>query len=264
MTVLMQISDPHFGTEQPPVVEALLRLVHAQAPQLIVMSGDLTQRAHRREFTAARAFVDRCAPVPTLAIPGNHDIALFNVAARAFYPYAAYRHAFGKTLEPVHVSDELLVLCVKTTRRYRHKDGDVSDRQIQRVSRQLERATTKQLRVVVTHQPVAAAVAADHKNLLHGREKAIAAWAAAGVDLILGGHIHLPYVMPLADLPRRIYAVQAGTAVSTRVRDGVPNSINLIRYEGHASLAVVERWDYRAADDAFVPVMRHALALGAA
>jgi 3',5'-cyclic AMP phosphodiesterase CpdA len=262
MTVLMQISDPHFGTEQPPVLEALLRLVRAQKPQLIVMSGDLTQRAHRREFAAARAFVDRWAPVPTLVIPGNHDIPLFDVAARAFYPYARYRRAFGPELEPVHASDDLLVLCVKTTRRYRHKDGEVNDRQIQRVSRQLEHATPKQLRVVVTHQPVAAAVAADHKNLLHGRERAVAAWANAGADLILGGHIHLPYVMPLTGLPRRVYAVQAGTAVSTRVRDGVPNSVNLIRCEGPASQAVVERWDYLAADDAFEPVMRHVLALG--
>lgn len=262
MTVLLQISDPHFGTEQPPVVEALLRLVHQLQPQLIVMSGDLTQRAHRREFATARAFVDRCAPVPTLAIPGNHDIPLFNMAARAFYPYAHYRRAFGSVLEPVYESDEALVLCLNTTRRYRHKDGDVSDTQIQRVARCLDNAATSQLRVVVTHQPVAAAVASDHKNLLHGRERAIATWARAGVDLILGGHIHLPYVMPLQNLPRRVYAVQAGTALSTRVRDGVPNSVNLIRYQGPASEAVVERWDYLSRETAFVCVKQHALALG--
>ena len=211
MTVLLQISDPHFGTEQPPVVEALLRLVQHQQPTLIVMSGDLTQRARRSEFAAARQFVDRCTPVPTLAIPGNHDIPLFNLAARALYPYANYRRAFGPEMEPVHASDDALVLCLKTTRRYRHKDGEVSDTHIQRVSRRLEGATPRQLRVVVTHQPIAAAVASDHKNLLHGREPAIAAWADAGVDLILGGHIHLPYVMPLQDLPRHVYAVQAGT-----------------------------------------------------
>jgi 3',5'-cyclic AMP phosphodiesterase CpdA len=262
MTALLQISDPHFGTEQPKVVEALLRLVQSQQPTLIVMSGDLTQRARRSEFAAARQFVDCCAPTPTLVIPGNHDIALFNLAARVFYPYASYRRAFGPELEPVHLSDDVLVLCLKTTRRYRHKDGEVSQAQIQRVSRQLERATPRQLRVVVTHQPIAAAVASDHKNLLRGRERAIPEWAKAGVDLILGGHIHLPYVMPLQNLSRRVYAVQAGTAVSTRVRDGVPNSVNLIRYDGLSPQAQVERWDYLAAEDAFVPVMRHALALG--
>jgi 3',5'-cyclic AMP phosphodiesterase CpdA len=262
MTVLLQISDPHFGTEQPPVVEALLRLVKQQQPTLIVMSGDLTQRARRGEFAAARQFVDRLAPVPALVIPGNHDIPLFNLPARAFNPYANYRRAFGNALEPVHESHDALVLCLKTTRRYRHKDGEVSNAQIQRVASQLERATPRQLRVVVTHQPVAAAVASDHKNLLHGREQAIAAWARAGVDLILGGHIHLPYVMPLQDLPRRVYAVQAGTAVSTRVRDGIPNSVNLIRHDGSSPQVLVERWDYLAAGDVFAPVMRHTLALG--
>lgn len=264
MTVMLQISDPHFGTEQPLVVEALLRLVKSQQPTLIVMSGDLTQRARRSEFAAARQFVDRCMPVPTLAIPGNHDIPLFNLAARAFFPYANYQRSFGRELEPVHASDDALVLCLKTTRRYRHKDGEVSHAQIQRVSRRLEGATPRQLRVVVTHQPVAAAVASDHKNLLHGRERAVAAWARAGVDLILGGHINLPYVMPLQNLPRRVYAVQAGTAVSTRVRDGVPNSVNLIRYDGSSPQALVERWDYLATQDAFGMVMRHSLALGVA
>ena len=264
MTVLLHVSDPHFGTEQPPVVEALLRLIKQQQPSLIVMSGDLTQRAQRSEFAAARQFVDRSMPIPTMVIPGNHDIPLFNLAARAFRPYGHYRHAFGEEMEPVHASDSALVLCLKTTRRYRHKDGEVSSAQIRRVADQLARATPKQLRVVVTHQPVAAAAASDHKNLLHGRERAVAAWARAGVDLILGGHIHLPYVMPLQNLPRRVYAVQAGTAVSTRVRDGVPNSVNLIRHEGASPQALVERWDYLAAEDAFGMVMRHALALGPA
>ena len=86
MTLLLQISDTHFGTEQPPVVEALVRLAHEQAPDLVVLSGDITQRARRKQFRAARAFVDRLGVAVTLAIPGNHDIPLFDVAARLFYP----------------------------------------------------------------------------------------------------------------------------------------------------------------------------------
>ncbi len=261
MTVLLQISDTHFGTEQPPVVEALVRLVHEQAPDLVVLSGDITQRARRKQFRAARAFVDRLGVVVTLAIPGNHDIPLFNVAARLFYPYANYSREFGIELEPVFESDQLLVITLNTTRFYRHTDGEVSNEQIKRVATRLEQAAPTKLRVVVTHQPVAVTRAQDETNLLHGRMEAIRHWAQAGADIILGGHIHLPYVLALhqqvAELPRRLWAIQAGTAVSSRVRHEVGNSVNLIRYSVQAARrreAVIERWDYVKSEQNFQAV----------
>lgn len=259
MSLLIQISDPHFGTERPPVVEALLRLVHAQVPDLVVMSGDITQRARRRQFDAARAFVARLRAPATLVIAGNHDIALYNVAERMLAPYAAYRRAFGRDLEPAFESDSMLVLGVNTTRPYLHERGAVSASQIERVARRLERAAPAQLRVVVTHQPVCVIAPEDAHDLLIGHERAVRRWAAAGVDLVLGGHIHLPFVRALgachAGLPRRAWAVQAGTAVSSRVRGEAGNSVNLIRTEGALPRrCVVERWDYRADADRFEPV----------
>ncbi len=261
MTVLLQISDTHFGTEQPPVVEALVRFAREQAPDLVVLSGDITQRARRKQFRAARAFVDRLGVAALLAIPGNHDIPLFNVAARLFYPYANYSREFGIELEPVFESDQLLVITLNTTRFYRHTDGEVSNEQIKRVATRLEQAAPTKLRVVVTHQPVAVTRAQDETNLLHGRMEAIRHWAQAGADIILGGHIHLPYVLALhqqvAELPRRLWAIQAGTAVSSRVRHEVGNSVNLIRYSVQAARrreAVIERWDYVKSEQNFQAV----------
>ena len=98
MTTLLQISDPHFGTERAPAVQALLRLAREQAPDVVVLSGDITQRARRSQFDAARAFIDELQPPALVAIPGNHDIPLFNVIARMFTPYANYVHAFGDNL----------------------------------------------------------------------------------------------------------------------------------------------------------------------
>jgi 3',5'-cyclic AMP phosphodiesterase CpdA len=267
MTLLLQISDPHFGTEQPQVVDALLRLANTHRPDLVVMSGDITQRARRAQFSAARAFVDKFGTTPFVIVPGNHDIPLYNIFARAMHPYANYRRVFGHDLEPVFESDALLVIGVNTTRPYRHKDGEVSVQQAERVARLLERATPGQLRVIVTHQPVLAARANDVHNLLHGREHAVQRWAQAGGDLILGGHIHLPYVLPLhaayKDLPRRMWAVQAGTSLSSRVRGAVPNSVNLIEYDnasvGGERRAVIARWDFNAELLLFEPVTRHEL-----
>lgn len=253
MSVLLQISDPHFGTEQAPVAEALVALSRQQRPDLLVLSGDITQRARASQFRQARAFTDRLG-LPLLAIPGNHDIPLFHLGARLVQPYARHCEAFGDALEPVHASPELLVLGVNTTRWYRHKNGEVSPEQIERVARQLAGATPAQLRVVVVHQPVAALRAEDVHNLLRGRAAALQRWAAAGADLVMGGHIHLPYVLALPGLVRPVWAVQAGTAVSSRVRAGVPNSVNLLRW-GHGAptgRCQIERWDCAAAGQAFV------------
>ena len=266
MNTVLQVSDPHFGTERPPVVEALLRLVQAQTPALVLLSGDITQRATAGEFALAQRFVARLGPTPVLAIPGNHDLPLFNLAMRAFAPYARYRRVFGPALERVHETPEWLVLGVDTTRRWRHEDGQVSAGQIERVARRLAQALPDQLRIVALHHPVAVSRPVDTKNLLHGRAAAIREWARAGADLILGGHIHLPFVVPLhasnPGLPRRLWVVQAGTAVSSRVRHDSPNSVNLIRRTGAASSCEVERWDYNATADSFQPVLTHQLQCG--
>ncbi|MBC7435369.1 MAG: metallophosphoesterase [Bdellovibrionales bacterium] len=255
MSVLLQLSDAHFGTEQAPVALALEMFARQQRPDLVVLSGDITQRALPAQFHAARAFVDRLE-APVLAIPGNHDIPLFNLWARLGSPYAHYTDAFGADLEPVHRSSDLLVVCVNTTRPWRHKHGEISSEQIDRVARLVESAEAAQLRVVVVHQPVAVPGPQDEVNLLRGHEDALQRWAAAGVDLVMGGHIHLPYVMALPGLARPLWAVQAGTAVSSRVRDGAPNSVNLLRCgpDAAAGCCCIEQWDYSTGQQAFLLV----------
>ena len=266
MTTVLQVSDPHFGTEQPAVVAALLDLAARERPDVLVVSGDITQRARRRQFQAARAFIERIAAPRTLTIPGNHDIPLFNVFARAFAPYGGYERVFGRELEPGFDSPDLLVTCVNTTRPRRHKDGEVSPAQVEQVVTRLRGAGPSQLRVVVVHQPVMAARTDDERNLLHGRDGAVRAWVAAGADLVMGGHIHWPYACSLQlgfrDLPRDAWIVQAGTAVSSRTRDGVPNSVNLLRCAATPGgrRCRIERWDYSADERGFARVEHHDVA----
>lgn len=267
MSVLIQISDPHFGTEQAPVVRALQALVREQSPEVLVLSGDLTQRARAWQFAAARKFVDELRIPQVLAVPGNHDIPLFNLAARAMWPYANYRRAFGAELEPELDTPELLIVCVNTTRNWRHIDGQISSAQVERVSRRLQAASRRQLRLVVTHQPLDVPDPREAHDLAHGRAAAARAWCEAGMDLVMGGHIHLPYVTSFQesfpDVRRRAWCVQAGTATSWRVRPDAPNSINLLRYGSHATppTCVVERWDYMAVRDRFENVSTRALEL---
>jgi 3',5'-cyclic AMP phosphodiesterase CpdA len=260
MTRILHLSDTHFGTERKPVVEAALDLARALAPDLVVLSGDITQRARRGQFAAARKFIERLS-LPVLAVPGNHDIPLFNVFARALNPYGNYKRALGAVLEPVFENDGLLAIGVNTTRPRRRKDGEISGGQIARVAQRLRQARPGQLRVVVAHHPVRSKEDSDLSNLLIGRQHALEAWTQAGVDLVLGGHIHLPYVLPLdASAPAGGWVVQAGTTCSRRVRGKVPNSVNVIDRDGEGGCHV-ERWDYAAGTHAFAPVDKTPVAL---
>ena len=264
MTVLVQISDTHFGTEQAPIVEALVRWIRAQAPDVLLLSGDITQRATRPQFAAARAFLDRLQVPHTLVIPGNHDIPLYALGARLFTPYGRYCEAFGTELEPVMDAPDCLLQALNTTRWWRHEDGQLSNAQIERVAARLQAARPEQLRIVAVHQPLAVSRPEDRRNRLHGHAQASARWAEAGVDLVLGGHIHLPFAAPLA-ARSTAWVVQAGTAVSSRVRSGAPNSVNLIRGprvdaqgQRHCQL---ERWDHPPGASGFVQVSAQQLPL---
>jgi 3',5'-cyclic AMP phosphodiesterase CpdA len=265
MSVLLHIADTHFGTEQPPVVKALIALAAQQRPDLVVLAGDITQRARPAQFRAAKAFVDRLR-APVLAVPGNHDIALFDLWARLTRPYARYARVFGADLEPVHSSPELLVVGVNTTRAWRHKNGEVSSEQIERVASLLSAASPQQLRVVVVHQPAAVTRARDRVSLLRGHQAALQAWSVAGADLVLGGHIHLPFTLAPQGLVRRLWVLQAGTAVSSRTRPEAPNSVNILRWgeapsardaQAHTAsaargLCLIEQWDFACHDQVFV------------
>ncbi len=256
MSLLLHISDTHFGTEDPPVVAALQRLATTLRPDVLVFSGDITQRARSAQFAAARAFCDSLGIERLLALPGNHDIPLFNLPARLLDPYGGYRDAFGDELEPELEGDDLLLLGVNTTRPARHKNGEVSTAQVARVARRLETARREQLRVVVTHQPACVMREEDEPDRLRGGHAAIQAWSRAGADLVLGGHIHLPY---LTDACARGAGHAAGAVLRAGRHGGVAagaarlaqfgerGALEAARGRRAARVCRVERWDYELA-----------------
>ncbi len=249
--VLLQVSDAHFGTEHAPVADALRALAHEQRTDVTVWTGDLTQRARPAQFAAARRYADSL-PGVQVAMPGNHDIPLYDVVRRALRPYARFRHAFGPVLEPELERDDMLLLLVDTTRRWRHKHGQLSRAQVERVAARLARASPAQLRIVATHQPLHALAAEDAHHRVRAPRETLARWADAGADLVLGGHTHRPRCARVAAGHRPVWVVQAGTSLSSRVRGGLANSVNLVRHDAPARRCVVERWDYDSDTRRFV------------
>ncbi|QVW26073.1 metallophosphoesterase [Pseudomonas hormoni] len=258
MTSLLHISDTHFGTEQPPVMQAFETHVKAHGADLVLFTGDITQRARREQFASAQAFIKRIKDygVPqVLTIPGNHDIPMYNLLARIFSPYGNYRRYIDSNLAPIFENDDALIIGLNTTHPTRRKAGKVTARQVEEVAERLQKCDPQKLRIVVAHQPFGSIVASDRRNLQIGARAALERWASSGLDLVMGGHIHLPYVLALstqyAGLSKEIWGVQAGTTLSSRIRGNSPNSFNRLYLDKRTRQVAIERWEYSDSRAAF-------------
>ncbi len=227
MRRLVHLSDLHFGRDRPELLEPLLSAVNALAPDVVAISGDLTQRARRRQFAAARAFVDRLE-APCLIVPGNHDVPLDRPVSRLFRPFLRYREAFGRDLEPLWQDEEMLIVGVNSVNPLAWQRGWVARRALRRIRRVIMAAPESLARVVVMHHPLEH-LPDERKALTRGAERAVDALAAAGADVVLSGHLHSWRAEPFAKREGRagLVQVQAGTGLSNRLR-GEENDFNLL------------------------------------
>lgn len=238
MRTLLHLSDLHFGRVDHSLVEPLIEAAHRFAPDLVVVSGDFTQRARRKEYRAARTFLGR-VPRPQLVVPGNHDIPLWDVVRRFVSPLGRYRHYISEELMPFFQDEEIAVLGINTARSLTRKFGRINQRQVMKADEILSRVKPGVVKVVVTHHPFD--VPAGLRSHLVGRaEMAMKGLAQAGVDLLLAGHLHLRHTGLTAQRYQieghSALVVQAGTTISTRGR-GEANSFNVIRI-GHPEIAI--------------------------
>ena len=251
MRTLVHLSDLHFGRIDAALLDPLRQAVAAAQPDLVVVSGDLTQRARTGEFEQARAFLDRL-PRPRLVVPGNHDVPLYRVWERFLSPLGKYRRFIEPDLEPAFVDAEMAVVGINTARSLTFKNGRINEAQMAAIRRRFDPLGESVLKVVVTHHPFDLPDRGGAVELVGRARAAMDVFSRCGVDLLLAGHFH---TSEAGDTSARYQiagysalVVQAGTATSTRGR-GEENSFNVLRLSRDD--VVVERWAWRGDSRAF-------------
>jgi 3',5'-cyclic AMP phosphodiesterase CpdA len=226
MTRIALLADLHFGRADPDLATTLLAAVKQAQPDLVLIAGDFVQRARASQFRLARAFLDGL-PAPWRAVPGNHDLPLFNLPARLARPHAAYRRWIAPETEFTLQLEDTLVLGLDTTTPWRHQRGHVRDAQVERVLRQMQGAGAR-LPVIVAHHPFHQRESVA-KELMIGAPGALARWAEAPPHMLLTGHLHQFLVEPFVarEGGGRTLQVHCGTSASSRTR-GTPNDFALI------------------------------------
>jgi 3',5'-cyclic AMP phosphodiesterase CpdA len=242
---IVHLSDLHFGRINPGVISPLIEAIATVTPDLVAVSGDLTERARSGQFKAARAFLDRL-PTPQIVVPGNHDVPLGNVAARFLQPLRKFRRHITDDLRPFYRDDEMAVLGVNTARSLTIKEGRINDGQVAWMLERLCTCDPGVVKIVVTHHPFDVPEGHDERDLVGRARMAMEALASCGADLFLAGHLHVSHTSPSATRYRikghSALVVQAGTAASARGR-GEENSFNVIRID--QPRMVVERFEWQ-------------------
>ncbi len=231
MTRILHISDTHFGTEVPAVVEAMVKQATALKPDIVILSGDVTQRARRAEFAAAAAFFRRIGAPVHLTVPGNHDLPLYDLLTRTLHPYRYYRKFFGAR-QQVWQDGRMAVVCLDATHPLRHTRGKTNLASARKLLESARRSIGPNgLLCVVEHQPLDVKMPADIPEILINARQTAQLFAEFGVDVVFSGHVHMPLIrdtQELFRLPRHFILSGAGTAVSHRTRSNAPNSFNVM------------------------------------
>jgi 3',5'-cyclic AMP phosphodiesterase CpdA len=241
---ILQFSDIHFGAEHREAVEAAGEIARTTPCDLILITGDITQMGYRREFAAAAEWL-KTLPEPVFVVPGNHDTPYWDPLARLFWPWRRYERMIGHpATDHMFKSPELIVRGVNTARaaqmRANWSKGVIDLEQTRRAAQAMEAAPDASLRVLACHHPLIEMIGTPMTGDVRRGDEAAHIFSRSGVDLILTGHVHVPFALPITIGDRCSYAVGAGT-LSRRER-GQPAGFNIIEWNAQEVTVTAQGW----------------------
>ncbi|WP_136635728.1 metallophosphoesterase family protein [Pseudooceanicola onchidii] len=220
-TRLIHLSDLHFGRDRPELMRPLIDAVNGLSPDLVAISGDLTQRAFASQFRAARTFIDHI-DAPVLCVPGNHDLPVHRPVTRFFRPFHNYKKHINEELSPALLTPDVALIGINTMKPWRWQTGWASRSVIRRAARLCRSGPAHRLNVIVAHHPFELPPDSTKRAMINA-EWGLATLAEAGADIILSGHLHQWRVISPPDPQSpEILQIHCGTGLSTRMR-GEPN-----------------------------------------
>lgn len=248
---VLQFSDVHFGCEHVHATAAALAYARAAAADLILVTGDITQRGLPAEFAAAAAWL-KALPAPVFVTVGNHDVPYWDVMARLFWPWRAFEQATGHPAHDHEFRHEaLMVRGVTTARGWQARPnwskGVIDLDQTRRAAEALRQAPDGALRILACHHPLIEMIGAPMTGEVKRGAAAAQIFADAGVDLVVSGHVHVPFALPIRLADHCSYAVGCGT-LSHRER-GAPPSFNRIEWDAEEVTVSAVAWDGRGFAD---------------
>ncbi|WP_457651385.1 metallophosphoesterase family protein [Rhodocaloribacter sp.] len=220
--VIAHLSDIHFGKiAHPTIVEDLVADINARDVGLVAVSGDLTQRARRSQFKAARAMLD-AFEAPTLVVPGNHDVFAWwrRPVSRIFDPLRRYRQYITDNLMPTFVEDGVAVLGINSAYGLTIKGGRIDEASREMIRTFFGAQGGGRFKVLVVHHHLTKIHALGRHDVARHARRTLDAAMDAGVDMVLCGHLHVSHIEPLEIIPgaHRLVIASAGTATSSRGR----------------------------------------------
>jgi 3',5'-cyclic AMP phosphodiesterase CpdA len=263
MITILHASDLQWGRPYRPAVgTAVQRLAAELEPELVVLAGDLTQRAKKAEFSAVRTYLEGFAGMEVVVTPGNHDVPLYRVWERLLDPYRNWRRYIGPELDTVtRVDGAVCVALSSAAPRRAVVAGHLAAAQVAWARSVFDGADPDDHRILVTHHHFVPTADGEGGRPLPDGAGILRELEAAGVELVLGGHLHQPHLASSRSLvPGEgpgIPLVSSGTAASSRGRgmDRGHNSVNVVRLSAAEVEVRVHRYDPDS--DRFRDTSRH-------